>query len=298
MKPGIYEMDDKTYRDGKDSPPALSNSIAKILLDYSPYHAWCAHPRLNPAYENVEKAEFDIGHAAHALLLEGANRMAVIDADSFRSKAAQEERDAARAAGKYPILKSKSLDIIEMAQVAREAIAKCADLQGLALSDGKPEQTMTWQEDDVAMRSRMDWLSDDRLHIWDYKTTTDASPASFSRQIVRMGYHRQASFYRRGVRAITGKKATFILIAQEIERPFGVSFHAIAPSLMAIADAEINHAVRLWSECLRRDHWPSYSSRIHHAEAPGWMMMDHEEKMQGIEYDVTKMWEVNTREAA
>jgi len=299
MKTGIYEMDDKSYRNGTDGPAALSNSIAKILLDYSPYHAWCAHPRLNPNYVNEEKSEFDIGHAAHALLLEGVNRMQVIDADSFRSKAAQEERDASRVAGKYPILQSKYADIIEMAQVAREAISKCAGLGGLTLADGKPEQTLIWQERGVPMRGRLDWLSDNRINIWDYKTTTDASPSSFSRQIVRMGYHRQAAFYRRGVKAITGFNADFVLIAQETTAPYGVSFHAIAPSLMAIADAEIEGAITLWGQCLKHNHWPSYDNRIHHAEAPGWMVMEYEERQaEGIPYDPFKMWEINPRRAA
>ena len=66
--------------------PALSSTIAKILLTQSPYHAWCAHPALNPDYVEQQKDEFDYGKAAHALFLERReDGLAVVEADDWRT---------------------------------------------------------------------------------------------------------------------------------------------------------------------------------------------------------------------
>src|SRR3990167_11354210 len=72
-----------------DAPgvPALSASIAHLLIAKSALHAWYAHPRLNPNYQQTESAEFDYGRAAHAVLLEGdESRLHVIEADDWRKK--------------------------------------------------------------------------------------------------------------------------------------------------------------------------------------------------------------------
>ena len=50
--------------------PSLSNSVAQILLSESPRKAWFSHPKLNTAFAEKEDGKFDIGTAAHAVLLE------------------------------------------------------------------------------------------------------------------------------------------------------------------------------------------------------------------------------------
>src|SRR5262245_50563917 len=70
--PGIYDIPLAEYLADPCPAPSLSASIAHILLSQSPRHAWEAHPRLNPHYEPEEAEAFDLGTAAHAYLLEGA----------------------------------------------------------------------------------------------------------------------------------------------------------------------------------------------------------------------------------
>jgi hypothetical protein len=48
-----------------------------------------AHPKLNPQLERREDEKFDIGTAAHAIILEGFAAVEVIDAPDWRTKAAQ-----------------------------------------------------------------------------------------------------------------------------------------------------------------------------------------------------------------
>ena len=61
-KPGLYldvPVDD--YFADPLPAPSLTQSIAKIILDHSPLHAWHAHPRLNPNFVRDDPTKFDIG---------------------------------------------------------------------------------------------------------------------------------------------------------------------------------------------------------------------------------------------
>lgn len=268
--------------------PELSSSLAQIIIAQSPLHAWTASPRLNPNYEPEEREDFDYGNACHALLLEGEDRMHVVDADDWRTKLAKEERDAARAAGKYPVLKHKYARVLKMRDAALEAIAGCAEL-GFTLADGKPEQVLAWEDQGVACRARLDFLTNDRFVILDYKSTTNAAPRAFSRHIAKMGYHYQAEFYTRGVEALVGRRPKFVFMAQEITAPFACSFHGCAPSLMGIAEQDVTYAMKMWRRCLEANDWPAHDQRIHWAEAMPWQVSEAEERA-GIQYDPSKLW--------
>lgn len=276
--------------------PQLSCSLAKIIIAQSPLHAWTASPTLNPNYQPEEKEAFDIGSAAHALLLEGEDRMVVVEADDWRTKAAREARDAARAAGKHPVLARKYRDVVKMRDAAVLAIAKCADLSGLTLAEGRAEHVITWTDRGVECRARIDFLQTGEAVILDYKSTTDATPRAFSKQIARMGYHYQDEFYSRGVKAVFGRRPKFVFLAQETEAPYACSFHGCAPSLLAIAEQEVDYAIKTWGECLKTDTWPAHSNRIHWAEATIWQVTEVADR-HAIPYDVERAGWPQARDA-
>ena len=49
--------------------PSLSSSIAGLLIDQTPKHAWTAHPRLNPNFKPESSPAMNLGSVAHELLL-------------------------------------------------------------------------------------------------------------------------------------------------------------------------------------------------------------------------------------
>jgi hypothetical protein len=59
----------------------------------------------------------------------------------------------------------------------------------------------------MACAACLDRITKRRRFIFDYKSTEDASPDTFGRQIVRMGYHIQEAFYRRVVRNLGDRPA-------------------------------------------------------------------------------------------
>ena len=101
-EPGFWEIDAEEYHSDPAPKPSLSQSIGKVLLERCPRSAWYAHPRLNPAFKPEDSTKFDRGTVAHQLLIGKGRDFHIIDAPDYRTKAAQMERDMARAAGKTP----------------------------------------------------------------------------------------------------------------------------------------------------------------------------------------------------
>lgn len=272
MTPGL-KIPASIYHDDLVDPdrPSLSSSIAKVLCTQSPLHAWTQHPRLNPSYTREEKTAFDLGTVAHSLLLEGDDsRLVVIDANDWRTNAAKEARDLAYAAGKVPLLAKDAERVENMVSAALTQLAAHGATPAL-LADGKPEQTIVWEEDGVVCRARLDWLRDDLLAIDDLKTSgRSADPAQLSRTLFANGYDVQARFYQRGVKKLTGVEPEFRFIFVETEPPYALSVVSLAPSAVALADDKVEHAINTWRTCLERDQWPGYASAVAYAEAPGW----------------------------
>lgn len=287
MKPGIYQMSEDKYHSDPCPAPSLSASIAGIIWHRSPLHGFMAHPRLNPSREQRESLEFDLGKAAHAVILEGdESRIAVIDADDWRTKAAKESRDEARASGKIPMLARQHADVMRMAAVAKSTI-KESEIAGI-LDEGKPEQSVFARDGDTWLRGRMDFLTNDMKIILDYKTVSrSAAPESFLRSSVfQFGYDIQAAMYLRLLAVLGCKVDTkFLWLVQEIEPPYACSIIGASPSIIEVGSRKIEHVIRKWEECMASGIWPAYGSRISWIEAPAWEIgkIDERELLMEIE---------------
>src|SRR5262249_14947890 len=121
--PGIYDISFAEYLADPAPVPSASGGILSTLLDRTPRHAWTAHPRLNPHWEPDNDSKYDIGSAAHEMMLGGSDRIVVVEADSYRTKDAQTARDEAYAAGKTPLLPDQAADVIAMVNAGREQLA-------------------------------------------------------------------------------------------------------------------------------------------------------------------------------
>jgi hypothetical protein len=250
--------------------PSLSASLAATICSSSPLHAWAEHPRLNPDFKREERSGWDIGTAAHALLLEGVAAVDVIEAPDWRSKGAQLARETARAEGRIALL-AKHYDGVQAMVGAAKIQLSNLDIDPQPFTDGKPEQTLVWEEDGVTCRARLDWLRDDRAAIEDYKTTKgSANPGSWTRTLYQIGADIQAAFYLRGLRAIEGAEAEFRFIVQETYAPYALSVVSLDYAAMQLADRKVEYALRTWKRCLEEDHWPGYSSQVCVAELPAW----------------------------
>ena len=271
-EPGIYPgVASSDYFADPCIEPSLTQSVAKILLDQSPLHAWHAHPRLNPDYQHDDDKKFDIGNIAHALLIGRGKDIVVLEFDDWRTKAAKEARDTAASAGKLGVLGKHYSKAERMVKAAREQL----ELRGLGnlFREGNGEVVTAWQEGDIWLRQMIDWLTPDRLIFADYKTTDmSVAPHNLGRQMATASWHIQAAMGDRGLAALSRaeKHRRFLFVVQETDAPYCLNVVEIGRDPLVLGHKMLDNAVETWRRCMKADRWPGYPAEIISPEFPGW----------------------------
>ncbi len=289
LSPGIHRIHSEEYHGDPCIKPSLSRGIIKEILA-CPAKAFVAHPRLNPDFVTpAPDRKFDVGTAAHSLLLEGVNNCVVIKADDWRTKESRETADEARYIGKTPLLENQFDKTIVMVEAAEKQIIACPDLDIKNLQkDGKSEQTIIWKETDEIHRVsyhriRLDWASKDFKITLDYKSTGgSADPNEFTNHIFKMGYDVQHSYYTRGILAATEVTTTFIFVVQETEPPYLCSFIGLTPQYVDMGKQKVEFGIFLWNQCMQTGEWTGYPKKICYVEPPAWALTAWEIKASEI----------------
>ena len=282
MKSGIHQgIPSATYHADPADEPSLSSSIAKLLLERPPYWAWAAHPKLNPEWKPAEpKAAFDLGSAAHALLLEEGAGIEMVEADNWLTKAAKEQRDALRAQGITPILTKDFERTMEMAMVANKFLME----YGIDVSKTDNECTMIAEVDGVLCRTRADIFMTGR--IIDYKTT-GVSLDVFNKQASKFGYDLQAVLYL-NVAAELNLACEWAFLVQETTAPYPVQMFKPTREFLEVGRRKLMQALSIWSECMLLGEWPGYPRDVQLLDAMPWDLNDlnqeHEDNLlNGVE---------------
>lgn len=275
IEPGIYlDMPTADYFADPAPMPSLTQSIAKILLERSPLHAWHAHPRLNPDYRHDDDTKFDVGNVAHKLMLGRGKEVVRLEFDDWRTKAAKEARDVAASAGKLAVLGHQYARAERMVAAAREQLT-LRDLDDL-FRDGDSEVIAAWREDEARgptwFRQMIDWLSPDRMTFADYKTTDySVAPHNLGRMMVAAGWDIQGAMGARALTALLGPaRRRFLFVAQETESPYCLSVVELSQDALTMGGKKLDAAVKLWAACQASDCWPGYPLEVVIPEYPGW----------------------------
>lgn len=277
-EPGVYDMPASVYHSDPCVEPSLSSSIAKLICLSSPAHARHEHPRLNSTVVREEAEHFDIGTAAHAVLLEGVNAVEIIEANDWRTNAAKAARDAARLAGRTPLLAKTWAEVQAMVAATRAQLARHKDGGADMFTAGGPERTLIWYEEEFGAwcRARLDWLRPvvSSVSAWaidDYKSTSaSANPETWTRTLFSAGTDIQAAWYLRGLKALTGVEGTFRFAVQETYPPYALSVIALSPSAMLLAEKKCLYALESWQSCQQKRDWLGYPRRTCYATLPSW----------------------------
>jgi hypothetical protein len=265
VEAGAYRMPHEAYHADPCPTASLNQSTAKVLLERSPLRAWWQHPRLNPQFERDEDPKFDLGSAAHRLLLGEGRDICILPFDDYRTKAAQVARDEARAMGKTPML-------TKQADRAADMVAALRD-QAPGFFLGHSEVAICWPEGRFWFRSLIDNLSADCLLSCDYKTTDHSiAPHQIDRVMLNAGWDVQAAMHERALNAVDPDNAgrrKFVFIAQETEEPYPVVVYRMTEAVMTMGRKKLAHAIGIWRSCMTGGTWPSYPSPID-ASYPQW----------------------------
>jgi len=303
-KPGIFtDIDPAAYHADPCPEPSVTQSLVKVLLDQSPAHAKHAHPRLAPPVEADDETEKyvkarAIGDAAHMLLLGRGKRLRVIEADSFRTKIAQEHRNDAVLHGQTPILE-KHFQIAD--DMYRAAIPQLAARDLWTQFQPNPsvadsEVVLAWQEGGIWCRTMIDRLSADCRRVLDVKTTErNAAPHAIGPLV--QDWIVQAAMHERGLNVLDPDSAgrrTHTFVVQEQYPPYALVAYDLPESVMHMGRKTLAIGLEIWGECMRTGAWPAYPTETQIPELPSWherRMLDrelaHEERRrEGVPSDI------------
>jgi hypothetical protein len=266
-EPGVYEMPDDEYHADPVPAGSLSSSGARQLL------ACPALFRYEREHPSTPSRTFDFGHAAHLVVLGAGPELHVVDADSYQTKAAREERDQAHARGAVPLLPAE-FDAVQAMAAALRAHPRSSELFA---EGGLAEQSLFWRDPEMGVwcRARPDWLSH---RIVDYKTTTRASLRHISQAVANYGYHIQAAHYLAGAIELdlVAPDAEFLFVFQEKTPPYLATVVELDDDAMKVGYEQWRRALEIYRDCTAADRWPTYSSDIELISLPGWAIRAHE----------------------
>lgn len=246
----------------------LSSTGAKTIVKQSPANY------LQSLTNRVEKKAFDLGHAAHELILEREFKsVTVLEFDSFRSKAAQDRRDAVYEAGGTPML-AKDLE----AAYAMERAVRTHKLADSLLQDGQAEvSALVWDEEyQIWFQVRFDWLRTDGL-IVDLKTSRSSTPDEFNRDIAAFYYHLQASLYLRAAELLGLKPQGWRWVVVQSAAPHNVFVVEYSEVDRLTGDQRMHTALRKYADGIHAGAWPAFPD-LYLSELPAYATFDGEDE--------------------
>lgn len=274
-EPGLYQLDAEAYHADPVPGRSLSSTGARKLIKTCP--AIFREQQLNG---QAPKAAFDLGKAAHRLVLGDGPEIVEVKADDWRTKLAQQQRDEARGRGAVPLL-TRDVEIVRAMAVALAG----HPIAGRMFDDakGRPEQAAFWQdtESGVWCRALFDWLpspTNGRLILSDYKTAVSADPVVWAKAAADYGYHQQAQWYLTAAQALglADDDAEFVFVVQEKTAPYPVTVVQLDSAAMKLATRLNRWAIDLYAECVKKDRWPGYSDDdVVLAPLPEWYMIQN-----------------------
>lgn len=265
--PGIYDIPELDYHADPVEGGSFSSTMAKQILK-SPAHlrSYLDSPR-------VEKKEFDFGHIVHAGVLGVGLEVEVLDFPDYKTKAAQDAKAEAYAAGKVPVIERDYAP----ARAAIKAVLEHEIAGALFTGPGVPESSAFAIDPETGLwlRGRFDWTAPDHLLV-DLKTAADGEPGVFERAGRRLDYPTQQEFYRLVYRLATGHEPTgFAFVTVEKAAPHLVDVH-MPPDWTELGASRVRRALDLYAECKKTGLWPGRPPIINRTPSPLWAFDDEE----------------------
>ena len=285
----VDDMPFKRYLADPTPEPSLTSSLIRDLLASAPRYVEENTSRLNPDYRESSTEKFDLGSAAHQVLIGGGRRIAWIPYDSYRSGAAKAARAAAYDAEETPILEQHQSRTYAMADAARAQFVQNPDVgwifRELQAPDAVADQadnvqrevSIFWRETGITCRCRPDLYArpgpnDEPPVIVHYKTTPEHLAAhTLPRYASNLGWHLTASHYAAGVAALTGLDPRQYFAIQQNRPPYLARVVRLPDIWYATGDMLRERAIAAWARCVRSGHWPGHSSGTLDIDLPPWV---------------------------
>ena len=222
-----------------------------------------------------DSSAFALGSAVHAMILEPEKKLVIRGPEDRRGNKWKADKLAADLDGKI-LLTEGDYDLAQAiaAPVINHEVVKgwIADPSFVAEASFFAEDYLTG----VKIKCRPDGYLPDAGIVFDIKTTRDASPDGFPREIRNYGYDLQAAHYLRCLRSEGFKAHTFIFVCVEKEPPYAVGLHALTDRYLEAADLRVTETLEKISRAeasnLFQTGWPL----INVVDLPRWQTAEPE----------------------
>lgn len=268
----------------------FSRSVACRILHQSPLHAYQAHPKLGGASEDEPSEVMDKGALIHQLLLGGGPEIVAVDFPDWRKDAAKVQREAAREAGKLPIL----VHLLAECETATDAIRqRLLDLEIVVGHAEDSEITALWEDGGTPCKARLDlYFGGDT--VLDLKVQRNLAVSAFEWGVKKLGLDIQAHAYQAAVVArfpeLAGR-TTFEWVLVERKPPYDVAIIPASASVVSLGESRWKRALSIWRRCLESGKWPGtgrlpalearpydleqeFTAAVHAAGEPTWASGD------------------------
>lgn len=268
----VLGLPEKEYHDHH----ALSSTGAKLLLDSAATFDYV----MNQGHR-TEKDVFDFGSAVHAEVLGTGYSVDELDYDNYRTKVAQEARDASRAAGRIPMLKKDMEEVHATAQ----AVLRHPTARALLEREGNAEASVfaTDPETGIDLRCRFDWLPDDRRVAVDLKTAREgvARTHKFATTVVEYGYDVSWAHYTYTAGLAGEEVVDMVFLVVETTAPHHILVGRLDDDFKEIGAAKARAARHRYARALETGEWPGRSPEIQLIRPPQYAIYDHIDQQNG-----------------
>jgi exodeoxyribonuclease VIII len=270
-QPGIYtEISFEDYVQIN----AVNNSLLKIMVDQSPAHAkWYA--------ENgrPETQALAFGSAADCYILEPslfAKKYVMMPKDEdgkeyHKNTKVYKEFAKNQRPEVEGILKQSELEDIISISNCMEGSEAMALLRG-----GVSQLVLIWVDEPTGLtcKARLDYWNEQLHCITDLKTTRNAKPEEFAKDIFKFKYYQQAAFYLDGFCSATGEEIapSFVFFATEKVEPYVHNALELGELSLTAGRASYRSALDRYAKCLKDDKWPMYREEVTMIEMPDWAL--------------------------
>ena len=262
-----YEMSNADYHD-KSQHPHISSSDVKCVATESAVH-WLGK-------ERKESSAFAIGEAVHSLILEPHKDLVLEGPEDRRGKKWTDAKAKADEQGKTLLTAREYLDALRMAEAALRFSPILRDIVNAPNFVAEASIFTHDEEFDMPVKCRPDGMlmpkaKGDKAVLIDIKTTIDASPSGFNRQIQKFRYDMQQVHYMRCLEWAGIPTESFYFVAVEKTAPFVTSVTELSELYAAYAEKAWKAAMSEIKEIQKQDEialpWPD----INQAHLPSWL---------------------------
>lgn len=207
------------------------------------------------------------GTAVHDLVLEGGHNT-VRGPETRRGNA---WKDAVEEAAGKVVLPEKEYD--EAEAIAQALMADPACAKQLSMEGSLKEQSLfvTCPQTGLELRCRPDLYNPSDCVMSDVKTTTDASPTGFLREVYKWRYDVQGAFYSYVAELAGWKVRHFTFLAVETSLPYAAHMHVMGMEALEVGRRDMMRTLEKIAEAKAKDDYSLDWGKFTMVHPPAWV---------------------------